>query len=890
MIRRRNHRGDPLTSMLHELRPALTAAVGGSVRHRRRAHTGTPTRRAPHHPDHFPVVHDGGSTAIVLDAPQPRQHPRARFTLVALRRLAIAWQQLGDGWCVRSNRPTTSATREGDPMPKLLSRVVWSVALTCVGASLAPAWSQGLTVGVVKDGPSIEDELVLRIEAELRTMLPAGSSIRFKSDPAFDAGWDHARAETVLRNALRDPETDVVLLVGALVLEQAARPDVQLTKPVVSTLDQRVDMLDIPRSPEGRSRKRNLSFLLIPGDAVRAISQLQDWTPFETLHVAIEKLWADNLAVLQTGLQAFEDSLGVALRVLPVADDADAALAGVGSDVKLVALGDTPRLQTSERRRFIEGLTQRGVATISLKGHEDVELGAVVAWSPNLDRNVARRVALNIHQISRGVPVDSLPVFLSESSQLLVNARTMTDLGYPISTRLQAFASFTDVLEEEAPTLTLAQVYQEASVGNLTLQVTTEDVEVARQEANISRSFMLPQINTRATYRDIDPRGLEGILPRRTADVGFQVDQMIYDDEVVSGYRANKRLEEGARFEREAVRQDVAAQAGVLFMQFVQARALNRVEADNVELTRENLELAKLRFDVGYSGRDEVFRWEAELANRRSTLFDSQSNLESSRIVLNQFVGGDQSRRWIPEEVTVSPDTFPFLGGRLDEIWDNADLWNRFREVAVQIALENSPEVAAVETGVSAQTIILNQAKRRYFLPKFTAQFQYDYDYWRDPDVDIPRDLYQLRLGAFYPLFEGGRRVHEVGQFSAGLRGLQHEQQLTRDLVERRTRTALRLIEASFPRIDFKETASENAFKNLELVQDKYTQGIVNVTDLLEAQNQNFTSTQAAVASVYVFLSDLIDFQRSLSWLEEEKTQQEKDEMVDRIRTQIGAP
>jgi outer membrane protein TolC len=314
------------------------------------------------------------------------------------------------------------------------------------------------------------------------------------------------------------------------------------------------------------------------------------------------------------------------------------------------------------------------------------------------------------------------------------------------------------------------------------------------------------------------------------------------------------------------------------------------VEAENVELTRENLELARLRFEVGYSGRDEVFRWEAELANRRSTLFDSQSTVEASRIVLNQFVGGDQSRRWIPEEIVVSPDTFPFLDGRLDDVWEDADMWGRFREAAVQIALEDSPEVAAVESGVSAQTIVLNQAKRRYFLPKFTAQFQYDYDYWRDPDVDIPRDLYQLRFGAFYPLFEGGRRVHEVGQFSAGLRGLQHEQQLTRDLVERRTRTALRLIEASFPRIDFKQTASENAFKNLVIVQDKYTQGIVNVTDLLEAQNQNFTSNQAAAASVYVFLSDLIDFQRSLSWLEEEKTQQEKDEMVNRIRTQIGAP
>jgi outer membrane protein TolC len=94
-------------------------------------------------------------------------------------------------------------------------------------------------------------------------------------------------------------------------------------------------------------------------------------------------------------------------------------------------------------------------------------------------------------------------------------------------------------------------------------------------------------------------------------------------------------------------------------------------------------------------------------------------------------------------------------------------------------------------------------------------------------------------------------------------------------------------MESSFPSIRFAQDAAENARRNFELVQDKYAQGLVNVTDLLEAQTVSFAADQNAVAATYVFLIDLLTFQRSISWFEYEHTQEERDALLRRIQDAI---
>jgi outer membrane protein TolC len=393
-----------------------------------------------------------------------------------------------------------------------------------------------------------------------------------------------------------------------------------------------------------------------------------------------------------------------------------------------------------------------------------------------------------------------------------------------------------------------------------------------------------------ASYLDLDPETLAGLVPEKTAALGLSVSQMLYDDRRVSEWRASKRLRDSEAGRREAVRLDVLRDAGSRFLELGLAEILVRIQLDNVRLTEDNLGLARRRFDVGYSGRDEVYRWEAQVATERSTLLARESELEAARIRLNQTLGVEQDRKWSMVEVTVDPDVFPLFGGRLDPVYSDPRLWREFPEAAVRLARENAPELASLESSIEAGGIRLGQTKRSFLVPSLTFGFRYRYFLDRDPDFpDAPDDFQSLELAARLPLLEGGRRIYDVRKTSAQLVELERSHDLAAEEVERRVRTAAQRTASSFPAVGLTRTAADAATRNLGVVQDKYAQGLVNVTDLLDAQNQANQSNQAAAGSVYRHTLDLVDLQRAIGWFELEHTPAERDSLVARIREEIVA-
>ena len=94
--------------------------------------------------------------------------------------------------------------------------------------------------------------------------------------------------------------------------------------------------------------------------------------------------------------------------------------------------------------------------------------------------------------------------------------------------------------------------------------------------------------------------------------------------------------------------------------------------------------------------------------------------------------------------------------------------------------------------------------------------------------------------------------------------------------------------ENSFPRIKFGLQAAETAGENLELVREQYAQGTINVTDLLDAQNQKLTADQFASSAIYEFMGDLVEWQRAIAWFELDKSAEQRDAFVERVLSAIA--
>ena len=766
--------------------------------------------------------------------------------------------------------------------------LLWGPQPATSQEALAPG-TRAVTIGVVSDGPSPGDTLQDLIEAELRQLVVGrGVALTFKSSPAFDAGWQAARMGPALQAALDDPEVDFILTTGLLTTQAAL--GTALSKPVVSAFVQRMDFFGLADLEGNRSLKPNLSFVLVANLVEDDLEALIEMEGTARVHVAVPGEMVEQVEVLESERAALAAVLGIDLVMWPLAPDVGRTLAGVGSMVKHVLLGPTPRYSRAQREELISGLTERRITTFSFVGHEDLELGVMAARTPSTEILAIRRAALNLRELIFGARVEDLPVLVSADPQLVIEGVTAAAVGYRPSLITLGYATIRnpDALELEETPLELEEAMKLAERGNRDLVISGEDVEISRRERQLSLSPMLPQIGASLDASWIEPGGLEGRIPERLLATGVQARQMIYDDATISQYRASGRLYEGQQQNYEAVRLDVIRDAGVAFLRLQLVRVLYELELQNLRLTEQNLALSRFRVDVGYSGRDEVFRWEAEVAGRRSDLYRRLAIVESRRVELNQLLAVDQTTRWNTLEIPVDSRVFPFLGERLPDIVTDIDDLEAFRGIALQLATETAPELLAVGKNREAREIQLGQRKRAWFLPSLFAGVDWLYQIERYPELEgVTRSFPRLQLGATYPVFQGAARSFEVGRSAAELNQVTEEERLTLDRIERRARTALNNLESSFPSIRFRRKAAESARRNFELVQDKYAQGLVNITDLLVAQTESFAAGQRAAAAVSLFLIDLVEFQRSIAWFEFEQTQEEQDILVQRIQNAI---
>jgi len=743
-------------------------------------------------------------------------------------------------------------------------------------------------IAVVRDGPPPGEDVVPMIEEELALHLPRGTAARFKVDPEFNAGWDPQLIDGALAKALQDPDVDMVLVTGSLGTVAAVR--LELEKPVVSAFLQRADLYPLPYADEDRSPLGNLAFMVQSHRAAREVEVFRSLADFETLYVLVGAEEMPLLGMAETQLNDAPETAGLRLELVAVSRDADSTLATVPAGAEAAYLTALPRLSPSARQDLIAGLTNNGIATFSSLGHLDVEAGAFAGLTPDTRQQVVRRVALNLNRIIRGEETADLPVLVRTDSKLLINARTAAELALPIAPQTRILASFLhgEALEQQVQHLSLTEALNMAVEQNTFLSIQDAATAAAQENVDIFKSDLLPQLGL-----DMSALGTDAEVAFTNAGVSsdgsvrgsLALRQMIYDDRAVSNYKTAKKVAVSSEHDLETVRLDVLADAGRAYVNLARAQALLEVEQSNLQLSEDHLELAILREEVGYSGRDEVLRWQAVVADGRGAVLFSDQEVEVARIELNQILNVDQGQRWALQELPVDPDSFTFLDGRMASVFGKPGTWASVRNGFSGVAQENSPEIRALDELYDAQQIQVGRAKRAWFLPSFSAGATYSDEIVKG-DTIIPsfgNDFYTFTIDLSYPVFEGGRKGSESARSKIILEGIERELDLAHELVERRTRTSLRRVESSFPRIHFSEQAAEAGTANLVIVQDKYAEGIVNVTDLLSAQNGKFTSDRLVVVSVHEFLLDLIELQRALSWFEAEQTAGERAALAERV-------
>ncbi len=728
-------------------------------------------------------------------------------------------------------------------------------------------------IGVVTDGGSARSgdyfDLVASSLADL-----SGTEYQLEFVREFNADFSLESVENELRRALADPRVEVVFAAGPMATEIAANlPTSVRNKPVFGGFPELSDRRGDLVTEDGKSAVPNFTFAATPQRVSSDLTMLRRLTGAETIHVVMDEGSAEQIRANPTEVATMSERVGAKLALHALRSSADEALDIIPADAEAAYITVLPRFVDVQAVKLLAGLADRGTFTLTLIGPAGVLAGATASLAADLDRTLARRSAVSLHQLCRGTNTKELDVYVPSQDQLFINSRVADQLGWTPDYETYLSAEFTArPASKNAAPLVFEDAMDMAAENNADARVVREGVNAADADRRIARSALLPRLDLNAEHgvSRIDSR----INPNFPANghagsYGVELSQILFDDSFWSGFRAQRRLAEAAEFDALSAELDARAGGGSAYLRWVLAHRLHEIEDSNRALSVDNLRLARLRVEIGAAEPSEVYRWEAEVARARARTQRRLSDREATRSELNRVMGAPREARWQPRSIPIRDTAVRFMDKTLAPVV-SAEAWSERLHLYFQrLAVERAPELASFDHAIEAQGIILGQKRRAYFAPSVAVQGGVDHVVEGAEDISTDSELqWTAGVSLSLPLFESGRRSADIDKQRALVRQLDAQRQSAVERIETRTRTTIDRMAADHANIRLSRRAVEAAEKNYRSIEEKYSQGAATILDLLDAQSGLLLQRQEAESAVYSYLIGIVDLQRAIAWFE----------------------
>ncbi len=737
-----------------------------------------------------------------------------------------------------------------------------------------------VVIGIAADGPwERNDELIALFQQEIKALTAGEFDLRFPADKILIADWTRGGTGRVLEQLLQDPEVDLVITLGVLVSLEAAQYG-PLPKPVISPIVVDREVQAIPFK-DGASGVRNFTYIASPPRIASDLRIFHDLLPFKKLVILINRAFYENIPLEKSKVFQVAAELGFEGVFVPVGTSAEAALAALPDGAEAVYVSPLMRLDPAEFDRLVKGLIERRLPSFSLFGKSEVLRGIMAGAAPETDfPRLARRTALNIQRILLGEEAAALPVAFDQDERLTINMATARAVGfYPRWDVVTEAVLLNEERTDLGRLLSLSGVVREAVAANLDLAARRRFVAAGTQEVRRARAVLLPQLSVAAggTVIDDDRAAASfGAQAERTLTGSASFSQLVYSDRAWSNFTVEKHLQLSREEELAQLRLDIVQEAATAYLNVLRAKTLQRIQKDNLQVTRSNLELARARLQVGYSGPAEVFRWESQIAIDRQAVIDADAERRQAEIALNRLLHRPAEEPFLTEETGLDDPALITSRKRFYAYIDNPWSFRVFRDFMVQEGFILAPELKQFDAAIAARERTLVADRRAFWVPdavleggvtQLLAEGGEGRESPQAGQVQLPEaddTDWSINLNLTLPLATGGSRRAELAQSREELSRLRLERRAAAERIDQRIRFALHQAQASFTGIRLLREAAEAARKNLDLVTDSYSRGAVNILDLLDAQNASLVADQRAANAVFDFLIDLMEVERAV--------------------------
>lgn len=761
-------------------------------------------------------------------------------------------------------------------------------------------------VGVVIDGPSQRmDELRKAMMREIRGLAGGEFAVKFKTRHRLTGDWTADTIQKHIDQHLQDEEVDLVIGFGPIashLLTQVPELDKPALAPFV--VDEAAQGLV---GPNGKpKRKTNLSYVLWSLDLERDFKTFREFGDFKRVGFVTNAYVAQAIPKLGGSLKASAKKLKVEAVPILAERDAESAIRGIPKDIDAVYVGPNPQLDMKEIEKLAAHLNERRLPSFSWFGKAEVRRGLLVGvGSPQDFERLSRRIALNLQAIMLGEPPETLAKAFQLQEAPVINMSTARAVGvWPNWGLITEAELLNNSRKKISRKLSLSRAVKEAMKSNLDIKLAKQRLYTNKQNIAAARANLLPRLEVGVTGSWIDSDRAGFGNPERAVFWTGSLSQNVYNERVYANLKVQKHLQKSLKHDRETVRLDVVRNVTVAYLSVLKAKTFERIQRDNLDLSRNNLSLARVRLAIGSANKSEVLRWESAIASARSSLILAASQRNQAEIQLNQLLNRPLEEPFVTREASVNDPVLISAEKRFKAYLNNPYRFKVLREFMAAEAINNAPELKSLGAAIRAKKREIKSNKRAYYLPKVGVSGSVTNRFIKDgagtdgidtsgippqfqgalSSIPNPDDLdWQVGISATLPLYEGGARYAATRKSQRELTELTIQKKAIKQGVEARVRVALHRAGASFPAIRLSRDAANAAEENLKLVTDAYSRGTASIIQLLDAQNQALVAEQSAANAVFDFLIDLMDVERAVGRFDFFQTRKSTERFFSRL-------
>jgi len=503
----------------------------------------------------------------------------------------------------------------------VIAALTWGAASAAIAQGPLPTFR----IMMIADGESTvfaDRQSVLK--AEILELAKDDAKVIFL-EPKVKPDWTLESSTAALLSALADRSVDLIIVSGSMTGVAVGRLP-KLSKPVLIPFAA-PELQGLPQAGN-KSGRRNLAYIAGLLNFEREIRTLRDIVRFDRMALIVGQEVVQHLDAPEQPVQAASQQLGIETSLVIADGDAQAALDSIPLDAEAVYIGPLFKWNDDEKQRLVDGLNARGLPSYAGEGVKWVERGALATMETFEDEvRRMRRASLYVQRILTGEQAGSLPIAFEQRPVLVINMATARQIGsWPRFEVMAEARLINDQSGTRGPLITLDTVMRDAVRANLDLMAEGLEIDKRYEGFKVSRGPWLPQAGADGDFTINDPAVSNPFgQAQRQFTWGISGSQLIYSPGAHADLRFRRDTYWSAEHDYVAARLDTMLEAGESYLNVLRTKNNESVNRDNLRLTRKNLSLAETRNAIGVAGREEVYRWQTQIAESRSAVIEASA-------------------------------------------------------------------------------------------------------------------------------------------------------------------------------------------------------------------------------------------------------------------------